>query len=340
MKYGVTLAAVPGSAMRAEYAKKAQAAGFDSAWSDDNPASDGLVHMSAMAAAAPNIRVGSGILRAFLRNPVTIASSYMTMNTLSQRGLILGIATGTRLQNKYQYGIDVPRPIHRLRSVIGMVRGFWEACRSGESFGWDDEYCQIRSVRSVPADSSSTRPVPIWIAAVNENMQRLAGELADGLCGHPVVGADYLREVVRPNIEAGRAKSGYDAPFEMACWATTVVDDDKERARHFAGQRIAFYLSTKSYQHILRYYGIGDRYEAIRKAVLKDRDMDAASRLIGTEVIDRIAVTGPPDEVREELTKRYAGVVDQVVVASAGPSGDTLEERLRTIDTVVQAPLE
>ena len=340
MNYGVTLAAVPGSKLRGVYAKKAQDAGFDSAWTDDNPASDGIVHMSAMCAAAPGIRVGSGILRAFLRNPVTIASSYLTMNALTDRGVILGIATGTKLQNMYQYGIDVPRPIHRLRSVISMVRSFWSSVEAGETFRWEDEYYTIRGIRAVRSDRAVIRPIPIWIAAVNENMQRFAGEVADGLCGHPTVGADYLRDVVRPNIDAGRAKSGYDAPFEFGVWATTVVHPDKKIARHLAGQTIANYLSTKSYQGILEYYGIGDRYEAIRKAVLTDRDLDRASRLIGDDVIERIAITGPADEVREELTKRYVGVADHVIVASGGSLGETPEDRLRTIDAVVRAPLE
>ena len=66
-------------------------------------------------------------------------------------------------------------------------------------------------------------PFPIWIAAVNERMQRFAGEIADGLCGHPVFSADYLRDVVRPNIDAGRRSAGRDTPFELAAWANTVV---------------------------------------------------------------------------------------------------------------------
>ena len=79
MKYGVTLAAVPGSKMRGVYAQKAQAAGFDSAWTDDNPASDGIVHMSAMAAAAPGIRIGSGILLSITssRNPPLVLSNLL-----------------------------------------------------------------------------------------------------------------------------------------------------------------------------------------------------------------------------------------------------------------------
>ena len=57
-------------------------------------------------------------------------------------------------------------------------------------------------------------------------------------------------------------------------------------------------------------------------------------------MIERIAITGPADEVREELTRRYVGVADQVIVASGGSLGETPQDRLRTIDAVVRAPLE
>jgi 2,3-bisphosphoglycerate-independent phosphoglycerate mutase len=168
-------------------------------------------------------------------------------------------------------------------------------------------------------------------------MQQFAGEVADGMCGHPVFGADYMRDVVKPNIEIGRSNGELKTPFELACWATTVVHKDKNEARRLAGQTIANYLSTKSYQGILQYYGIGDRYEDIRQACLVDRDMDRASALIGNEVIDRIAVTGPIDEVAEELKKRYEGIVDHVVVASAGITG--YEERMQTIDSIISCKI-
>ena len=65
--------------------------------------------------------------------------------------------------------------------------------------------------------------------------------------------------------------------------------------------------------------------------------MDRASALIGNEVIDRIAVTGPIDEVAEELKKRYEGKVDHVVVASAGITG--YEERMQTIDSIISCKI-
>ena len=50
--------------------------------------------------------------------------------------------------------------------------------------------------------------IPIYIAAVNPYMCRLAGELCDGIHVHPFHSIKYLRETLLPNIEAGLAKSG------------------------------------------------------------------------------------------------------------------------------------
>ena len=337
MRYGVALGALSTASLRAQYARRAQDAGLDSAWSSDNPGEDAIVHMSAMTVAAPGIHVGSGILRAFLRHPVTIASAFLTLQSASDRGVILGLASGTRRQNLYQYGIDVPRPVSRLRSVVGIVRGFVDACGRDEPFEWHDDYHSVAALRARAPDLVDPAPFPIWIAAVNERMQRFAGEVADGLCGHPVFSAGYLRDVVRPNVEAGRLAAGREAPFELAAWANTVVDEDKDRALHRAGMMIANYLSTRSYRGILEHYGIGDRFDAIRQACLVDRDLDRGSRLIPREVIDEVAVTGSPDEVRETLVTRYAGVADQVVAHFGGFA--SREQLLRSIDTVVAAPL-
>ena len=263
--------------------------------------------------------------------------SGLTLQETSERGAILGLASGTRRQNLYQYGIDVPRPISRLRSVIGIVRGFVDACERDEPFRWEDDYYSIAALRAGAFDLQDPSPFPIWIAAVNERMQRFAGEVADGLCGHPVFSADYLRDVVRPNIDAGRDAAGRDAPFVLAAWANTVVDEDKDRALHLAGKTIANYLSTRSYRGILEYYGIGDRFDAIRQACLVDRDLDRGSRLIPREVIDRVAVTGSPEEVRETLLRRYEGVTDEVVAHFGGFASH--EQLLQSIDTVVAAPL-
>ena len=50
--------------------------------------------------------------------------------------------------------------------------------------------------------------IPIYIAAVNPLMCRIAGELCEGMHVHPFNSPKYLREVVHPAVEEGLRRSG------------------------------------------------------------------------------------------------------------------------------------
>ena len=45
--------------------------------------------------------------------------------------------------------------------------------------------------------------VPIYTAAVREGMARMAGDVADGLIGHPICSLRWLDEVLVANFEQG-----------------------------------------------------------------------------------------------------------------------------------------
>jgi alkanesulfonate monooxygenase SsuD/methylene tetrahydromethanopterin reductase-like flavin-dependent oxidoreductase (luciferase family) len=340
MRLGLTLAGVP-LPDKMLLAQRAQEAGFAIVFTDDNPGGDAIVALASMAVAAPRISVGSGILRAFTRHPVTIASAFANLNVLSEAGVVLGLGSGTRRQNLLQYGIEVPRPVERLRSVIDMVRGCWTSWAQGEPFRWADAYHTVEGLRSPDGfllRQDSAWPA-IWIAAVNPRMLRLAGEIGDGLAGHPVFSVDYLRDIVQPAITAGRAVSGSATPFTLAAWVITAVDFDRARARHRAARQIAFYLSTRSYRDVLAFYGCGDLAAPLRQAVLVEGDLDRAARLFPTDVIDRIAVTGTLEQIREQL-QRYRALADLVVLMAAGGDASTRSRDLEALLALSTVPLE
>src|SRR5205823_1488448 len=52
--------------------------------------------------------------------------------------------------------------------------------------------------------------VPVYVAAVNQAMCRVAGEVCDGLHVHPFNSPRYLREFVQPAVKEGLAKAGRD----------------------------------------------------------------------------------------------------------------------------------
>ena len=58
--------------------------------------------------------------------------------------------------------------------------------------------------------ASARETVPIYLAAVREGMVRMAGDVADGLIGHPMCSLRWLDKVLVANFEAGLARSGRD----------------------------------------------------------------------------------------------------------------------------------
>lgn len=330
MKYGITLAGGGTPPRRVEYTKKAAAAGLESVFTSDDPGNNAIVNLTAMRAVAPEMTVGSGILRSFLRHPVTTAGAFSNLATLGEGETILGFGTGTKRQNLFQYGLQIDRPVPQLRSVIKLVRAAWEAEETGGLLEWDDEFYKVSATRSMrPAPHA---PIKIWIAGVNNLMLRLAGEVADGLAGHPCIGADYIRDVVQPEVAKGQAQSDTPREFEMGAWATVAIDDDRDQARIRAGAQLAHYLSTKSYQGLLQYYGAGDRYEAIREAILVEKNAVKGAEILGADIIDRIALTGTVEDVAQQLT-RYEGIADHIVFAVAG-AASTEEQRHQDLERV------
>ena len=73
--------------------------------------------------------------------------------------------------------------------------------------------------------------VPIYAAAMREGMCRMAGDVADGLIGHPMCPVRWLDEVVIPSFETGLQRSGRQrSDLDFIPTITTIIDDDEARA--------------------------------------------------------------------------------------------------------------
>src|SRR5207245_9176443 len=85
--------------------------------------------------------------------------------------------------------------------------------------------------------------LPIYLAAVNPSMCRLAGGLGDGIHIHSFHSAKYLREVIHPAVTAGRRASGRSTrDFTVRASTMVVLGDtpeELERNRQAVKQQIA-----------------------------------------------------------------------------------------------------
>jgi alkanesulfonate monooxygenase SsuD/methylene tetrahydromethanopterin reductase-like flavin-dependent oxidoreductase (luciferase family) len=180
--------------------------------------------------------------------------------------------------------------------------------------------------------------IPIYLAAIGPNNTKLAGEIADGWI--PTLFAPEHVAEFKPLLEEGAARvdgktlDGFDiAPTVQVC-----ISDDVEAARNFMRPFIALYVGGMGsrdknfYKDVVTRYGFGDQAQAIQDLYL-DGKRDEAMAAIPDELIDRVALCGPPDHVKERLDVfRDAGVGTLGVT----PVAFTKDERLQQLRLVAE----
>lgn len=315
MKQGMVLSQ-PLIADQLEAARQAEAAGFDSVWATEFFHMNGFVRMAALAAATQRIKIGSAIVNSFTRSPVVAASGILDIDELSNGRAILGLGSGTRTMNSRWYSVpfDVP-PAPRMEEVVGVVRAAL-AAKDGGGLNFEGEHYKV-SIPHYFRPNAPRAEIPIYVAAVNKGMIRCAARAADGLVGHPVFTRKYMREVVMPLLEGSRC--------QLAPYVICAISDDVEQARNEARGQIAFYYTTAMYHSILDVHGWRERGEMIT-AAFKQGDPEAMTAAVTDEMIDEIAITGTPDEVRQRL-EQWRDLTVQPLLYS--PSVGISEERSR-----------
>lgn len=270
---------------------------------------NGFVRMAALAAATERLTIGSAIVNSFTRSPVVVASGIMDIDELSGGRAVLGLGSGTRTMNSRWFSVpfDVP-PAPRMEEVVGVVRAAI-AAKDGGGLEFGGEHYAV-SIPHYFRPAAPRTEIPIYVAGVNRGMIRCAARVADGLVGHPVYTRKYIREVVLPELEGSQCR--------LAPYVICAISEDVARARDEARAQIAFYYTTAMYHSILDVHGWGERGQAIA-AAFRQGDTAAMTAAVTEEMIDEIAITGTPGEVRERL-EQWRGLTEQPLLYSPGIS--------------------
>lgn len=329
--FGETLAAT----MR--LAAAADQMGLDAVWTSEFYTRSGGISLAAMATATERCRLGSSIMYGIGRSPLVLATDARDLDELSGGRIVLGLGNGTRTMIRDWHGQDPDAPAVRMEELVPLVRRLWRLHEGPVSHSGRFYHVNIKPVG--PVAPPLRERIPIVIAGVRPRMVRAAGEVADGLAGHPLMTVKYAEEIVRPALEDGAARGARDlSQFEVASMVITALHPDVEQARREAAAQIAFYASVKTYDVILDVCGFTAEGERIREAFGR-RDMPAMVAAVSDEMIDAMSVTGSsPEEIRDGL-RRYAGVIDHVMMytPSIASSPERVEEN--TASLVAAAPV-
>jgi probable F420-dependent oxidoreductase len=287
-----------------ELARRAETAGFDSAWAPEFHNHSGVLALAGAALETDRIELGTGIAWAFGRSPLLTAVTALDLDEMSGGRFVLGLGTGTRRMRTHWLGAPDERPATRLRETIEAVREVWKSSYAG-AVRYDGELVQL-DVRPYGRADQVRDDIPVYVAAVNEGMTRIAGAVADGVVAHPMATPRYIDEVMRPAIDQGAQHADRaGSAVAVADWVIVAVSDDAEQAREDAKRQIAFHATVRTYDRILELHGF-DAVAAQIRELWRSFDLAGMTALVTDEMLDEMAVAGTAADCRTALQKRAA----------------------------------
>jgi 5,10-methylenetetrahydromethanopterin reductase len=291
-----------------DMARYAEERGFSEIWqADTRLARDCVVMMSAFLTHTRRLRIGSGVLPIWTRNPAVIAATWSTMWELGGKvngagRVMLGLGAWWE-PIAGRVGVNRRKPLQAMREHVEALRQLF----SMQEVTYQGDFVRLDRVKlDVAFGDASPRDIPIYIGATGPKMLELAGEICDGVVLNYVVSVDYIREAVRL-VEQGARRAGktladVDRPELLVC---CLSDEDPAAAMAEGKKLVAYYLATEP--HIMQASGVSDDLLAQVQAIMSwpatEADYLRASRVIPDEVVRNVMAVGTTAECRAKVAE-------------------------------------
>src|SRR5579862_727637 len=186
------------------YAQYAESRGFEAVWqAESRLVRDAIVPMAAFAAVTSRIRIGSGVINNWTRNPAIIAATFSTLDDLAPGRVICGIGAWWDPLAR-QVGIDRRKPLLAMREVVDTVRRLLAM----EKVTFEGEFVKVHDIEiDIVHGDRRPKDVPIYIGATGDRMMELTGEIADGVVLNYLVSPEYNKKAI-DLLATGAARSG------------------------------------------------------------------------------------------------------------------------------------
>ncbi|MCU1428911.1 MAG: putative F420-dependent oxidoreductase, Rv3093c family [Actinomycetia bacterium] len=318
--YGMSVAGVQtlGAPMSVDVAREADSLGYQSVWAAEANAAEAFSLLGAISTAAPGIGLGTGVIALQLRTPPLAAMAAATLQQLApERDVYLGVGISSPAVAGQWHGAGYgDRPIAQVREYVALVR----ECLSGEQVTFEGDFYQVNRFRlGLRLDE---RKPKIVVAALNEQMLRLAGAIADGVL------LNYLPASVVPWCVEQIRKGGDAKIYAFVHAAVT----DRDRYADLARKDLLNYAVVDAYANQFARAGYADDVESFR-AHWKARDRDSALAAIGDRWVDEVQIMGDATHVRAAVSA-YADAGVDVPILFALPWG---EDRRATVSATLRA---
>jgi len=244
MRIGVSLREPAGpDAIRRLHEQVAQAAqdGFSSAWLSNIFGFDALTALAVTGHGVDGIELGTAVVPTYPRHPAALAQQALTASAALGGRLVLGIGLSHKIVIEDMYGYDYGQPLRHMREYLAVLLPLLNRQQA--------DVTGTTVSAHIGLSTPGAGPVPVLLAALGEQMLRLAGEQAGGTILW-MTGPATVRDHIVPVITAAAGAAGRPAP-RVVCILPVCVTDDPDSARERAGRLFQGYGQLPSYRAML-----------------------------------------------------------------------------------------
>jgi alkanesulfonate monooxygenase SsuD/methylene tetrahydromethanopterin reductase-like flavin-dependent oxidoreductase (luciferase family) len=290
------------------HARLADELGYDSIMFSHIASRDSFTMAAALAVHTSRVALTTAVAPVYHRTPASMAQTAATVDDISGGRFRLGLGVGHRITMAGWHGQHIGKPAAEMREYIDIVKAILAGQTPPPGERWSTNFMIV---------GLAPRPdIPIYQAALSPAMLRLAGEIADGvlLWACP---AQYVRDVVVPEVAAGRERAGKPLDgFEILAAVPSAVTD--HRATALAGIRTELhrYFGLPFYRTMFRAAGFAADIAAYDDAA---PDVEAQRRAISEDFIEHLCAIGDEAAVRGGVRRyRKAGATNPILTAITG----------------------
>jgi hypothetical protein len=217
---------VPPMTPRREFMRIARLAsemGYHSVWTYEEFHADPMVRLGECLQQT-DLKIGTGCLNPFLRTPLGIAMTYMTLEAMFPGRTILGLGVGLAFWLD-RAGVNTRLTHSGVREAVKIIRGLF----AGETVNLDGRFFKVHDLKIM---LPPTPHIPIYLAPrENLTFAEICGEIGDG-CFGPIGVSNRYHQKLFDHVRIGLRRSGRkesDYVFANNFWSRIAIRSRRKR---------------------------------------------------------------------------------------------------------------
>jgi F420-dependent oxidoreductase-like protein len=268
-----------------------EARGFASMWLANIFGIDAITALAVIGRETRRIELGTAVVPSYPRHPTALAQQALTTQAACSGRFVLGIGLSHKLVIEDMLGLSYERRAKHMREYMSVLGPLLR----GEPVKFEGEEYRVNLSLDVPGAS----PLPVLIAALGDQMLRIAGQQAAGTILW-MTGPGTIEAHIGPKLRAAAAEAGRPEP-RIVAGLPIVLTRDADAVRERIGKLLVMYGQLPSYRSMLDKEGATGPADVAIVGDEKTLESELA-RLRNIGVTDFDAALIPAEDGAEERT--------------------------------------